>query len=49
VDDGDLYTLNLDAHYDLQTTRSYSFWLGGVGKVSAGVKRFPDMRRYRYG
>ncbi|HKI00938.1 MAG TPA: hypothetical protein VKK31_03060 [Thermoanaerobaculia bacterium] len=29
VDDGDLYTLNLDAHYDLQTTRSYSFWLGG--------------------
>jgi hypothetical protein len=29
VDDGHLYTLNLDAHYDLSTGGPYSFWLGG--------------------
>jgi hypothetical protein len=29
VDDGHLYTLNLDAHYDLRTNAPYNFWLGG--------------------
>jgi hypothetical protein len=30
VDDGHLYTLNLDAHYDLNTRNEpYYFWLGG--------------------
>lgn len=29
VDDGHLYTLNLDAHYDLRTGAPYSVWLGG--------------------
>lgn len=29
VDDGHLYTLNLDAHYDLRTGGPYSVWLGG--------------------
>ena len=29
VDDGNLYTINLDAHYDLRTNASYSVWLGG--------------------
>lgn len=29
VDDGDLYTINLDAHYDLRTSAPYSVWLGG--------------------
>jgi len=27
-DNGDFSTLNLDFHYDLVNTRSYSFWLG---------------------
>ena len=29
VDDGSLYTLNLDAHYDLTTRSPYSLWVGG--------------------
>lgn len=29
VDDGDLYTLNLDAHYDLRTSAPFNVWLGG--------------------
>jgi hypothetical protein len=29
VDDGHLYTLNLDAHYDLRTGAPYNVWLGG--------------------
>ena len=29
MDNGDLYTLNLDAHYDLRTSAPYSVWLGG--------------------
>ena len=29
VDDGNLYTLNLDAHYDLRTNAPYNVWLGG--------------------
>jgi hypothetical protein len=29
VDDGHLYTLNLDAHYDLRTNNPYSLWIGG--------------------
>ena len=29
VDDGDLWTLNLDAHYDLRTGKPFNFWLGG--------------------
>ena len=33
VDDGDLYTVNLDAHYDLPTRSVYT-WLGaGVGVI----------------
>ncbi len=33
VDDGDLYTLNLDAHYDLRTRSPYYVWLGGGAAV----------------
>jgi hypothetical protein len=33
VDDGSLYTLNLDAHYDLHTGSPYSVWLGGGAAV----------------
>ena len=29
VDNGDLWTLNLDAHYDLRTGAPFNFWLGG--------------------
>jgi opacity protein-like surface antigen len=29
VDDGSLYTLNLDAHYDLRTGAPFTVWLGG--------------------
>jgi hypothetical protein len=29
VNDGHLYTLNLDAHYDLRTGEPYSLWVGG--------------------
>jgi hypothetical protein len=29
VDDGNLWTLNLDAHYDLRTGAPFNFWLGG--------------------
>ena len=29
VDDGDLTTLNLDAHYDLRTSGPYYLWAGG--------------------
>lgn len=29
VDDGDLWTLNLDAHYDLRTNAPYYIWAGG--------------------
>jgi hypothetical protein len=29
VDDGHLYSLNFDAHYDLHTGGPYSLWLGG--------------------
>lgn len=29
VDDGDLFTLNLDAHYDFPSRARHYFWLGG--------------------
>jgi hypothetical protein len=29
VDEGDLYTVNLDAHYDFPTRNPYYFWVGG--------------------
>ena len=29
VDNGDLYTLNLDFHYDLHPQGDFDFWLGG--------------------
>ena len=49
VDDGHLYTLNLDAHSDLRTPPSYSLWVGGGPAVifsgfdaPAGCRRCDD-------
>jgi hypothetical protein len=33
VDDGDLYTLNLDAHYDFPTRSDFYVWAGGGAAV----------------
>ena len=43
VDDGSLWTLNLDAHYDLKTGAPFDFWLGGG---LAGIFRSLDDRRF---
>lgn len=46
VDNGDLYTVNLDAHYDLRTSGPYSVWLGGGPALI--VSKFDPPRNCRF-
>lgn len=42
VDDGDLYTLNLDAHYDFPTRSPFYLWAGGGPAVIFSDNGFED-------
>jgi hypothetical protein len=45
VDDGDLFTVNLDAHYDLPTQSVYTWVGGGLGVIFSEFDPPPGCRR----